>query len=141
LKVSVIERRSGNGAHVAGGNIRRRITEVGVIDDVERLRTELSGKPLCEGKVLKGGEVELSGAGTAEAIPGHRSLIPGRRYNIGSLIKPMGGGAVGNLSTRAARSQVGPLRNISAASTRAGTGRNRERKSGAKLDDGLHRRR
>ena len=75
LKVSIIERRSGNGAHVAGGNICRRITEVGVIDDVECLCTKLSGKPFCDGKVLKGGEVELSGAETAEDIACHRSLI------------------------------------------------------------------
>jgi hypothetical protein len=60
LKVSVIERRSGDRAHVAGGNITRRITELGVIDDVERLCTELSGEPFSDGKVLERGEVELS---------------------------------------------------------------------------------
>src|ERR1700733_11666880 len=128
LKVSVVERRSGDRAHVAGGNICRRITEVGVIDNVERLCTELSGEPFSDGKVLERGEVELSRARAAEDVACHRSLIAGGWYDIGSLIKPIGGGASGKFSTGATRSQVGPLRNISAARTRAGTCRDRERK-------------
>ena len=87
LKVSVVERRSGDCAHVAGGNICRRITKVGVIDDVERLCTELSGEPFSDGKVLERGEVELSRARAAEDVACHRSLIADAVLARGGIVE------------------------------------------------------